>query len=142
MIAHGIVQLEQEPELFSLYVSEHYRWDDVQLRRVTVRKHGFGSLHGGCRGGEATTRPLVFSGSRLLLNYATSAAGSIQVELSDESGRPLEGYGAADMEPLYGDELEGVVRWRNGEDVSAFAGKPVRVRFILNDADIYSFQFK
>ncbi|TMV43844.1 hypothetical protein FE783_34330 [Paenibacillus mesophilus] len=142
MIAHGIVQLETEPELFSLYVTEHYRWDDVQLRRVTVRKHGFGSLHGGYRGGEATTRPLVFSGNRLLLNYATSAAGSIQVELTDESGRPLEGYAAADMETLYGDELEGVVRWRNGEDVSALAGKPVRIRFLLSDADIYSLQFK
>jgi hypothetical protein len=140
MMAHGIVQLE--PELFSLYVTEHYRWDDIRLRRVTVRKHGFASIHGGCKGGEVKTRPLIFSGNRLLLNYATSAAGSIQVELLDESGQPLEGYEASDMEPLYGDELEGVVRWRNGEDVSALAGKPVRVRFLLQDADIYSLQFK
>lgn len=140
MIAHGIVQIE--PELFSLYVTEHYRWEEIQLRRLTVRKHGFASIHGGYQGGEIKTCPVIFSGNRLLLNYATSAAGSIQVELLDESGQPLEGYEAADMEPLYGDELEGVVRWRNGEDVSALAGKPVRVRFLLQDADIYSMQFK
>lgn len=140
MIAHGIVQLE--PELFSLYVTEHYRWDDIQLRRLTVRKHGFASIYGSYRGGEVTTRPLIFSGDRLLLNYATSAAGSIQVELLDESGQPLVGYEASNMEPLYGDELEGVVHWRNGEDISELAGKPVRVRFILHDANIYSMQFK
>ncbi|MBO9607341.1 MAG: hypothetical protein J7639_15370 [Paenibacillaceae bacterium] len=139
MVAAGMVQTS--PEEFSLYISEHYAWDDCRLRRVTVRRHGFASMHAGAGGGEFTTRPLRFAGNRLVLNYATSAAGSVRVELQDETGLPLPGYGLADMEPLYGDELDGVVQWKDGGDLSGLAGKPVKLRFVLRDADLYAIQF-
>jgi hypothetical protein len=32
--------------------------------------------------------------------------------------------------------------WKSGTDVSQLAGKPVRLRFELKDADLYSFQFR
>ena len=38
--ASGI--LETSPAEFSLYVNEHYQWDDSFIRRYTVRRHGFG----------------------------------------------------------------------------------------------------
>jgi hypothetical protein len=34
-----------------------------------------------------------------------------------------------------------VVAWKGGEDVSSLAGKPVKLRFRLKDADLFSFQF-
>jgi hypothetical protein len=37
-------------------------------------------------GGEFTTKPLRFEGSELELNFATSAAGSVRVEIQDEHG--------------------------------------------------------
>ena len=104
MPAWGIVQTS--PDEFSMYVSEHYGWPDNRLRRVTVRRHGFASVHADHAGGEFTTKPLIFSGDKLVLNYATSAAGNLQVEIQDESGKPLPGYALADMKPLYGDELD------------------------------------
>jgi len=83
----------------------------------------------------------VFSGKRLVLNYSTSAAGSVRVEIQGANGVPIKGYALADSPERYGDEIEGVMRWKNGPDVGALAGKPVQLRFVLKDADIYSMQF-
>jgi hypothetical protein len=138
MPATGIVLLD--PDEFSLYISEHYEWPDNRLRRITVRKHGFASIHADRTGGEFTTRPLTFSGRHLLLNYATSAIGSVQVEIQDDDGRPLPGYTLADMAALFGDELEAVVAPKTGGDLSALIGKAVRFRFVLMDADLYALQ--
>ena len=35
----------------------------------------------------------------------------------------------------------GVVTWKSGADVSALSGRPVRLRFELKDADLYSLRF-
>jgi hypothetical protein len=136
MPAWGIVQLD--PKEFSMYISEHYQWPDNRLRRITVRRHGFASVHAGAQGGEFTTRPLTFAGKHLILNYSTSAAGSIQVEIQDEQGRPIEGKSLNDMVPLYGDELDAAIGWKSGNDLSRLIGKPVRFRFVLKDADFFS----
>jgi len=136
MPAWGIVQLD--PGEFSMYITEHYEWPDHRLRRVTVRRHGFASMHAGAAGGEFTTRPVTFTGKSLILNYATSAAGSVQVELQDEQGQPIGGFGAADMPLLFGDELDAAVSWRSGSDLSSLIGKPVRFRFLLKDADLFA----
>jgi hypothetical protein len=134
--AVGIIQTAADE--WSLYVSEHYGWPDNRLRRVTVRPHGFASASAGRAGGELVTRPVVFSGKALRLNYSTSAAGSVVVELQDESGKPLHGFAASDMKPLFGDELDAAVSWKDGSDLSGVAGKPVRFRFVLTDADLFA----
>ncbi|MEI6392966.1 MAG: hypothetical protein WCT12_17910 [Verrucomicrobiota bacterium] len=136
MPAWGIVQLD--PAEFSMYITEHYEWPDHRLRRITVRRHGFASVHAGAAGGEFTTRPLTFTGKHLILNYATSAAGAIQVEVQDEQGKPIEGRTLADMPALFGDELDAVVSWKSGSDLSGLVGKPVRFRFVLRDADLFA----
>ncbi|HZQ48114.1 MAG TPA: hypothetical protein VFC07_13945 [Verrucomicrobiae bacterium] len=136
MPAWGIVQLD--PAEFSLYVSEHYQWPDNRLRRLTVRRHGFASVHAGAAGGEFSTRPLVFSGKHLILNCATSAAGSVQVEIQDENGNALPGFSLAAMNTFFGDELDAVASWKSGNDLSALIGKPVRFHFVLKDADLFA----
>jgi hypothetical protein len=138
MPAWGIVQTS--PDEFSMYVSEHYGWADNRLRRVTVRRHGFASAHAGYSGGEFTTRVLKFAGDQLVLNYATSAGGSVQVEIQDENGAVVPGFALADMDQLYGDELDAVVRWKSKRNISELAGRPVRFRFALDDADLFAFQ--
>jgi hypothetical protein len=60
------------------------------------------------RGGELVTKPLVFQGRQLVLNFATSAAGGLRVELQDREGRPLPGFGLADAVEQVGDDVE---RW-------------------------------
>ena len=139
MPAWGIIATSSEE--FSMYISEHTRWPDNRLRRITIRRHGFASVNAPYAGGEFTTRPLIFSGKRLILNYSTSAVGSVQVEVQDESGQSMPGFALSDMEQLYGDELDQVIEWRDGDDLSALVGRTVRLRFVLKDADVYALRF-
>ena len=136
MPAWGIVQLD--PTEFSMYITEHYEWPDHRLRRITVRRHGFASAHASAAGGEFTTRPVTFTGKNLILNYATSATGAIQVEVQDAQGKPIEGRSLADMPVLFGDELDAVASWKSGSDLSSLIGKPVRFRFVMKDADLFA----
>jgi hypothetical protein len=103
---------------------------------------GFASVHASMAGGEIITRPLVFEGKDLLLNFATSAAGSIRVEVLDVAAEPIEGFALDDALENFGDDLARVVTWKDGKDLSALAGTPIRLRFVMNDADLYAFQFQ
>jgi len=126
----------------SLYTNErYYKGLGVKTRRYTYRIDGFVSAHARLSGGKVLTRPLTFSGSRLLLNVSTSAAGSVRVELRDADGRPVEGFRASDCPEIYCDEIERVVKWKGGPDVSSLQGKAVRLVFLLKDADLYAFRF-
>jgi hypothetical protein len=76
-------------------------------RRYTLRTDGFMSIHAPLDGGEILTKPLVFEGKKLILNFATSAAGEIKVELQDAHGTPIPGFTLADAKPLIGDAIKG-----------------------------------
>ena len=134
--AVGIV--ETGPDEWSMYLSEHYGWDSNGVRRVTVRPHGLASMRAGYAGGEFVTRPLTFGGTTLRLNYSTSAVGSVRIELQDAEAAPLPGFTLADMDPLFGDELDRAVTWKGGGDLSGLAGRPVRLRVALVDADLFA----
>ena len=82
-----------------------------------------------------------FDGQHLTLNYATSASGSVEVELQDETGQPLTGYMLADSIPMFGDELNAAVKWQSTNDVSSLTGKCVRLHFVLKDADLFALRF-
>jgi len=62
------------------------------MERMTLRTDGFASLRARYSGGEVLTKPLKFEGSNLVLNFATSAAGSIRLEIQDANGNPLPGF--------------------------------------------------
>jgi len=80
--------------------------------RYVLRTDGFISVHAGANEGELITKPLTFSGKELNLNFSSSAAGGIQVEIQKPDGTPIPGFSAADCLPIYGDEIDRVVRWR------------------------------
>jgi hypothetical protein len=134
---------DDSPRELSLYATESYfTGNSSRLRRYTLRLDGFASLHAPLGGGEVITHPLIFEGVSLVLNLATSAGGSVYVEMQDATGESLPGFALADCGEIFGDALEYVVRWKGGTDVSALAGKPVRLRFVLKDADVYALHFR
>jgi hypothetical protein len=106
-----------------------------------MRLDGFVSVNAPLSGGVIITTPLVFKGDKLTLNFASSAAGDIRVEIQDEAGDPLPGFSLDDCPPFFGDTIERTVNWKAGSNVGRLAGKPVRLRFVLRDADLYSFRF-
>jgi hypothetical protein len=129
------------PHEMSVYVQQDYGQPTAHLRRYSLRLDGFASIQAPYRGGSLVTRPLTFSGNALALNFSTSAAGGIRVEIQDAGGRPLPGYALADARELIGNEIEREVAWKSDNDIGQLAGKPVRLRFVMKDADLYSLRF-
>jgi hypothetical protein len=145
--AWGLVEtasaIADAPPEISLYASEGYHQQTgTKFRRYTLRQDGFVSVEAPLSGGEFTTRPLSFAGRELVLNLSTSAAGSVRVEVQDADGKPLPGFALADCPEVFGDDLARPVSWAGGGDLAALAGTPVRLRFELKDADLYSLQFR
>lgn len=134
--------LPTAPGELSLYYSRHYAQPTNHLERFVIRLDGFASLSASRPGGTALTKPFTFTGHRLELNYATSAAGSVQVELCDAEGRPLPGFSVADNDALTGDEISRIVSWKSRSDLAALRGTVVRLRFVLEDADVFSLRFE
>ena len=145
--ALGIVPVSRER--IAIHVQKHYGQPGAKLVRYTLRTDGFVSVNGPYAGGEMTPRLLTFQPSggqdaaacRLLVNCSTGAAGSLRVEILDETGKPFAGYSLADAHEFIGDFIERAVEWKNGPNLLPLAGKPLRLRFVLKDADLYSIRF-
>lgn len=141
-MAWGLLELPGHPGELSVYASEaYYEGPDTRLRRFKYRVDGFVAASSGTRGGDLVTKTLSFSGNQLEINFDTRPGGRIQVELQDENGQPIPGYSLAESPSLVGDSTQLKVVWKESQDVGALAGKPIRVRFRLEDADLYSFRF-
>lgn len=131
----------------SLYVARHYTYPSAHLERMVLRTDGFVSIHADGQQGELVTKSLVFKGKELFLNYSTSASGSLRVEIQDSNGRAFPGFSLEDSPVIFGDEISAPVKWRRvrGETdrnpLASLAGRPVRLRFVLKDADLYSLRF-
>ena len=139
-IVWGVVPTGKDE--MSIYVLEHYHLPSIHVRRAVLRTDGFVSASVPSSGGELVTKPIVFQGTRLVINYSTSAAGGVRVEIQDSDGRPLPGFRLVDSIELFGDSVEQEVRWDGGPDVSVIQGRPIRLRFVMKEADLYSFQFR
>ena len=111
----------------------------------------FGQEEGGARdvlaggetqeAGEMLTKLLLFSGPSVEINYSTSAAGVVRVEIQDIDGSPVPGFELDECLDIIGDGIERTVSWKNGADVSALAGRPIRLRFVTKDADLSALRF-
>ena len=78
----------------------------------------------------------------ILHDVSTSAAGSIRIEILDDNEKAIDGYSLEDCDEFFGDTVNHIVTWKDSSDVSRLEGQPVRLRFVLHDADVYSFRFK
>ena len=165
MTAWGVLQtrsgLNGAPDELSIYSTEGYYVGPCQLRRFTVRLDGFVSVNATARGGSFTTKALTFEDdpgeaaakpflpgprgpaeTQLLLNYSTSAAGSIRCAILDQAGEPMPGYGLDDCDEIFGDHIERAVTWRGDSELKHLAGVPIRLRFTIKDADLFAIQFR
>ncbi len=137
--ARGIVSTG--PMEMSMYIQRDYGQPTAHLERRVFRTDGFVAVHADYQPGELLTKLLTFDGKNLTVNISSSAAGGGFVEIQDAGGKPIPGFTLADCIELNTDDLARVVSWKNGSDVSSLAGKPVRLRFRLKDADLFAFQF-
>jgi len=128
---------------WSFYVQDHGAWfgPGTTYNRYSIRKEGFVSASALASGGSFVTRPLRFEGAELKLNFATSATGSLRVEVQTLDGKPKPGFSLGECDELFGDFVSKKVTWTGEASLSSLSGKPVRLRFELKDADLFSLQF-
>lgn len=138
---YGLAETEADeegaPNEISFLMPENYRIKDVEVYRYTTRLDGFFSWYAGFKGGEVLTKPFLFEGDELEINFATSALGSIRIRLCDESGNPLEGF---DSGIIFGDSVDRKVRFAG--ELKELAGKAIRMKVQLKDCHLYSFRFQ
>ena len=125
----------------SLYVGQDYAQPTAHLHRYSLRLDGFTSLAAPYKGGEVITKLFTFNGSELEINYSTSAAGEIRFEIQDVNGKPISGYTIEDSPTIIGNEIARIVHWKSGKSLKELIGKPVRLRMVIKDADLYSIKF-
>lgn len=133
--------VQTSPTEMSVYTNQDYAQPTAHLRRYSMRLDGFASVRAGYSGGEFVTKLLVFAGKQLEINFSTSAAGGVRVEIQDEGGTVIPGFSLDDAREQIGNEISRVVNWKGGSDLSSLAGKPVRLRFVMKDADIFALKF-
>lgn len=76
------------------------------ISRAILRLDGFTSLDAEYTGGEAITRPLIFTGEKLVINVETSAGGFLRIGLLDPDGKPIPGYTTKDCDVINGNYIE------------------------------------
>lgn len=107
------------------------------LGYATLRRDGFAAMVA-TGDGVLVTKPVRFSGGHLFVN-ADCTFGSLAVEVLDEAGKVVPGFGEADCRPLeHRDTTKVELTWKGG-DLAGLAGRAVRFRFHLGAANLYSF---
>jgi hypothetical protein len=91
------------------------------------------------RDGVIGTRLLTLNGTALSLNIDASQ-GEARVQILDEAGKPIRGFGFADCSPIKVDSLDGPITWKRS--LTELQGKPVRVEFYLRKARLFAFELK
>jgi len=105
---------------------------------ATLRRDGFASLEAGATAGALTTRLVSFRGKRLFVNVAAKR-GQFRAEVLDQAGRVIEPFTIASCIPITVDRTLVEVRWKGAKDLSRLSRKPVKFRFLLQDASLYAF---
>jgi hypothetical protein len=126
------------------------------MGRVLLRRDRIVGIEAGAEEGTFATRPLLFSGRRLVVNSEPAGPDPhLRVQMVGVGIKPaqsaargkyqedavLPGFGFEENVPITTDELDGSVRWSSGADLGQWAGKPVRIHFRFRSMRVYAFQF-
>lgn len=105
------------------------------LYRYEIRKDGFACWMADGEERVLVTKPMIFNGDDLHLNFSTSAAGHIYVDVLDEFGDPIDG--ASSFE-IFGDTIDRTIYLETGERFGKYSDTPIRLRFRMLEAKLYS----
>lgn len=110
---------------------------------LVMREDGWAMLRPEREEGRVVTKQFVFEGDRLRIN-AECGMGRIRVEALDPAFEPYPGFSARECDALHDPDSKAVwhtVKWNGKSDVKALWNKPVMLRFHLQEAALYGFQF-
>ena len=123
----------------SMYMTEgHCRVKPQRLYRHVIRLDGFASYHADYEKKTLVTKPFMFEGNNLTLNFKTSGRGYIYVRVLDFYGKPLDGYTSHE---IFGDAYDRPVIFPGCAELFRLEGMPIRLEFTMSEADVYSMSF-
>jgi hypothetical protein len=141
-VVETVPTTDDQPAELSLYATESYFTSTMsRLRRYVLRLDGFASIYAPGEGGEVVTKSIKFKGNDLSLNFSTSAAGNIYVEIQNANGQAIPGFQRNECQEIFGDALDYSVSWTTDSKLKSLEGQAIRLCFILGEADIFSIQF-
>ena len=124
-----------------------------QPGELVTRSFGFGdesAWRAGSRRGRGSARPTERTGPagrRLVVNVKAAPQGGgpeapeLRVEILSANHEQIPGYTLADADAITTSGAAQTVSWQGRSDVSDLADTPIRLRFALRNARLYSFQF-
>ena len=62
------------------------------------------------------------------------------VEALDAKGKVIKGFAVGDCTPITTDSVRHVVNWQSKPDCHLLQGRPIKLRFHLKKAKLYSFE--
>ncbi len=138
--AVGLLETESEipgadPEL-SLFLPENH-WMNIpaELARYTIRMDGFRSLYAGAKEKRIVTKPFVYDGDTLRINFATSARGYLYLTLVSGDGTRYESC------ETFGNKIDRRVIFDDPGAVARLSGQPITLEIRIMDADLYAIRF-
>jgi hypothetical protein len=129
----------KDPKEFDPRIAVDQDQATMSIGLATLRLDGFASLSASFDGGCATTNPFILGGGQIAVNV-TADHGQACVELLDEAFAPIEGYTQEDAVPVTVDDTDVRIAWRDRRSVAELGERPVRLRFRINNARIYSYR--
>ena len=137
-LGYGLV--DSGKEYYNLYtIDRHFSFGYPKpLNRYEIRKDGFACYEAGGDEKALVTKPIIFDGTALHLNFSTSAYGYIYVSVLDENGNDLSGESVE----VFGDNIDRRVVFSDGFDLSTLREKAVRLKFRMRDAKLFSIKFE
>lgn len=108
----------------------------VGIGLATLRLDGFCSMQAGFDGGEIITKPVILPEGSLFIN-AKSDWGEVVVEVLETDGGIIEGMRSI---PVSADGVRLEVQWPDGSSFEGIAGRPVRLKFSIRNALLYSWR--
>ncbi|MBP3436651.1 MAG: hypothetical protein J6K61_01935 [Clostridia bacterium] len=137
---YGLVEtapdFEGEANEMSIYAGSGYRTRSLDIVRYTLRLDGFYSWRADDKGGEVLTKPFTFEGDSLSVNFETSARGHLRIILCDEEGNALPDF---DSGLVFGNSVARSIAFKG--ELASLHGRPVRMKILMRDCDLYSFLF-
>ena len=125
--------LEGADKELSLYAVSSDEEGVQKLERYVMRVDGFVSMQGDFASAVLVTKPFIFKGDMLEINFATSSKGGLYVTLTDDEGN------SAASTRIFGNRTDRVIDFEN--DLRCFEGRTVVMTIELSDAEVYSFRF-
>jgi hypothetical protein len=122
--------------------SKETNWESA-IGLATMRLDGFAAWEAGAESGELVTQPFRCNGDRLFVN-AEAKNGTVRAEVLDENAKAIKGFEMKSCETISGDTLAnknaGWIRWKRETNLRPLQGKTIQLRFLLQNARLYSFR--